>query len=92
MEGTVGKRTTFCPNRNQISRAKEETGLEQNKQQMPGLNIARKKKLKLILADLAYKNEVQTDGQSLPFSLPLMTQRKPSYFAVRSFFKTWRPL
>jgi hypothetical protein len=65
----VGKHITFCPNRNRISRAKGRNrfGLEQNKQQMPSLNIARKRKLKLIPADLACKNEISTDGQSLLF-------------------------
>ena len=57
---------------------------------MPSLSIARKKKLEFIHVDLTCKKiEVQTDERSLPCSLRLMTQRKPSSFTVKSCFKTF---
>jgi len=54
--------------------------------QMPGLNITKKKKLKLILVDPACR-KWRTNRWAVPACLPLMVQRKPSSFIVSSFFK-----
>ena len=40
-----GRAYNLCPHKNRIFRAKGETGLEQNNQQMPSLNVTKKKQL-----------------------------------------------